>query len=182
MNWGANFHHQEGCSITGGSPNFCRNGIPINASANRNTAGFGAIPYLFPDANILDPTTFSYEVMARNESPIWDGTRVHRRALVHVGEPRREYVIPPNFQGPFDNFILDTRVQTINGSVTKVTGSHTLKTGYYYFNSLQRRGQGNMLGALNFQNDTNNPLDTRLRLCQRRARRVQQLPAAVALG
>jgi hypothetical protein len=55
---GANFHHQEGCSVTGGSPNFCRNGLPVNASANRNTAGFGAIPYLFPDATILEPGTF----------------------------------------------------------------------------------------------------------------------------
>jgi hypothetical protein len=161
VNWGANFHHQEGCSITGGSPNFCRNGIPINPSANRNNAGFGAIPYLFPDANILEPGTFSYEVMSRNETPIFDGTRV-------LGAPSFTWgnrvgannIAPPNFQGPFDNFILDTRVQTINGSVTKVAGSHTLKSGYYYFRSLQRRGQGNMLGALNFQNDTNNPLDS----------------------
>jgi carboxypeptidase family protein len=158
VNWGANFHHQEGCSITGGSPNFCRNGIPVNASANRNTAGFGAIPFLFPDANILDPSTFSYEVMARNESPIWDGSRVLGAPSFTWGN--RIANAPPTFQGPFNNFILDTRVQTINGSVTKVTGSHTLKTGYYYFRSLQRRGQGNMLGALNFQNDTNNPLDT----------------------
>ena len=158
VNWGANYHHQEGCSITGGSPNFCRNGIPVNPSANRNTAGFGAIPYLFPDANILDPTTFSYEVISRNESPIWDGSRVLAAPSFTWGN--RITNTPPNFQGPFNNFILDTRVQTINGSVTKVAGSHTLKTGYYYFNSLQRRGQGNALGALNFQNDTNNPLDS----------------------
>jgi|RhiMethySRZTD1v2_1073278.scaffolds.fasta_scaffold00767_13 carboxypeptidase family protein len=157
VNWGANFHHQEGCSITGGSPNFCRGGIPVNGSANRNTAGFGAIPFLFPNANILDPSTFSYEVMSRNESPIWDGTRVIAAPSFAWGN--RIANAPPTFQGPFDNFILDTRVQTINGSITKVAGSHTLKTGYYYFRSLQRRGQGNMLGALNFQNDTNNPLD-----------------------
>ena len=158
VNWGANYHHQEGCSITGGSPNFCRNGIPVNASANRNNAGFGAIPFLFPDANILDPSTFSYEVMSRNESPIWDGTRVLGAPSFTWGS--RITNAPPTFQGPFNNFILDTRVQTINGSITQVAGSHTFKTGYYYFRSLQRRGQGNMLGDLNFQNDTNNPLDS----------------------
>jgi len=158
VNWGANFHHQEGCSITGGAPNFCRNGIPVNDSANRINAGFGAIPYLFPDANVLDPTTFSYEVLARNQTPIFDGTRVLAAPSFTWGN--RIANAPPNFQGPFSNFILDTRVQTINGSITQVAGSHTFKTGYYYFNSMQRRGQGNALGALNFQNDTNNPLDT----------------------
>ena len=67
---------------------------------------------------------------------------------------------PPNFQGPFSNFILDTRVYNFNTSLTKVTGSHTFKTGYYYFYSYQRRGQGAILGSINFQNDTNNPLDS----------------------
>jgi hypothetical protein len=45
---GQNTHHQEGCSIVGGDPNWCITGDPVNPIANRNTAGFGAIPYLFP--------------------------------------------------------------------------------------------------------------------------------------
>ena len=158
VNWGANFHHQEGCSVTGGAPNFCRNALPINASANRNTAGFGTIPYLFPNATIIEPYTFSYEVLQRSGTPIWDGQRVHGAPSFAWGN--RIANAPPNFQGPFSNFILDTRVQTINGSLTKVVGAHTLKTGYYYFRSYQRRGQGQILGTLNFQNDTNNPLDS----------------------
>jgi hypothetical protein len=158
VNWGSNYHHQEGCSVTGGSPNFCRNGLPVNAIANRNEAGFGAIPFLFPDANVIDPRTFAYEVLSRSDTPVWDGSRVLGAPSFAWGS--RIANAPPNNQGPFGNFILDTRVQTINGSVTKVVASHTLKTGYYYFHSYQRRGQGNMLGALNFQNDTNNPLDT----------------------
>src|SRR6185436_1211790 len=155
---GANFHHQEGCSITGGSPNFCRNGLPVNASANRFNAGFGAIPYLFPNATILEPGTFSYEVLSRSGSPIWDGTRVNGAPSFAFGT--RVANAPPNFQGPFSNFILDTRVYNLNTSLTKVTGRHTVKTGYYYFHSYQRRGQGAILGSINFQNDTNNPLDT----------------------
>ena len=39
-------------------------------------------------------------------------------------------------------------------------GQHTLKTGYYYFRSLQRRGAGNVTGNISFANDANNPLDT----------------------
>lgn len=158
VNWGANFHHQEGCSVTGGQPNFCRNGLPVNDIANRNAAGFGGIPFLFPNATTIAPNTFSYEVLQRSQTPIWDGTRVHGAPSFTWGN--RISNAPPNFQGPFGNFILDTRVQTINGSLTKVAGSHTLKTGYYYFRSYQRRGQGQILGTINFQNDTNNPLDS----------------------
>ena len=154
---GANFHHQEGCSITGGSPNFCRNGLPVNPSANRNTAGFGAIPYLFPDATILQPGTFSYDVVSRSDSSIWDGQRV--QGAPAFGWGNRVANAPPNFQGPFGNFILDTRVYNFNTSLTNVRGAHTFKTGYYYFYSYQRRGQGAILGSINFQNDTNNPLD-----------------------
>ena len=160
VNFGMNFHHQEGCSITGGEPNFCRNGLPVNPSANRNTAGFGDIPYLFPDANILEKDTFSYEVMSRNQdkTTIFDGERVLAAPSFAWGN--RVTNAPPNYQGPFSNFILDTRNRTWNGSVTKVAGSHTLKGGYFYFRSLQRRGQGNMAGNISFANDTNNPLDS----------------------
>jgi Carboxypeptidase regulatory-like domain len=154
---GANFHHQEGCSITGGSPNFCRNGLPVNSAANRFNAGFGAIPYLFPNATVLEPGTFSHDVVSRSGSPIWDGTRVTGAPSFAFGN--RVANAPPNFQGPFSNFILDTRVYNLNTSLTKVTGRHTVKTGYYYFHSYQRRGQGAILGSINFQNDTNNPLD-----------------------
>ena len=57
--FGANFHHQEGCSITGGEPNYCRTGLSVTPAGNRNQSGFGNIPYLFPDATVLDPNTFT---------------------------------------------------------------------------------------------------------------------------
>ena len=156
--WGANFHHQEGCSVSGGSPNFCRSGNPVNDISNRVTAGFGSIPYLFPGAVTIDPNTWSYEVLNRNGGPIWDGTNVNAAPSFAWGS--RVANAPPNNQGPFSNFILDTNVRTLNLSVTKVAGSHTVKTGYFYFRSYQRRGQGNIYGAISFANDTNNALDT----------------------
>lgn len=156
--YGGNYHHQEGCSVAGGSPNYCRGASPVNESANRVTAGFGSIPYLFPDATILDPNTFSYEVMQRSGGPIWDGTRVNAAPSFAWGG--RVANAPPNWQGPFSNFILDTNVRTVNLSVTRVATTHTFKVGYYYFRSYQRRGQGNIYGAISFANDTNNALDT----------------------
>jgi Carboxypeptidase regulatory-like domain len=158
--WGANYHHQEGCSVVGGSPNWCRSALPVGASANRATAGFGDIPYLFPDANILDPGTFSYEVVSRSGSPVWDGTRVQAAPAFNWGN--RIANAPPNNSDPWGNFILDTASGNFNATLTRVQGRHTLKTGYYYFKSYQRRGQGAFIGTINFQQDTvgTNPCDT----------------------
>ena len=165
--FGANFHHQEGCSITGGEPNYCRTGLSVTSAGNRNLSGFGGIPYLFPDATILDPNTFSYWVLNRVDTTMWDGSRI-------VAPPQfvwgTRVANPPHpNMGPFGNnpgvtggtnFILDTRNRTWNASLTKVLGRHTFKGGYYYFRSLQRRGAGNVTGNISFANDTNNPLDT----------------------
>jgi hypothetical protein len=164
---GANFHHQEGCSITGGEPNYCRTGLSVTSGGNRYESGFGNIPYLFPNATVLDPNTFTYWVLNKVDTTMWDGTRI-------VAPPQfvwgTRVANPPHpNMGPFGNnpgvtggtnFILDTRNRTWNASLTKVAGQHTLKTGYYYFRSLQRRGAGNVTGNISFANDTNNPLDT----------------------
>ncbi len=164
---GANFHHQEGCSITGGEPNYCRTGLSVTSSGNRAQSGFGNIPYLFPDATVLDPDTFTYWVLNKVDTTMWDGTRITAPPQFVWGT---RVANPPHpNMGPFGNnpgvtggtnFILDTRNRTWNASLTKVAGQHTLKTGYYYFRSLQRRGSGNVTGNISFANDTNNPLDS----------------------
>ena len=156
--FGANFHHQEGCSVSGGSPNYCRNALSVSPAGNRIASGFGDIPYLFPDATILSPNTFSYEVINKVDTTMWDGTRVVAPPQFQWGN--RVANAPPNNVGPFGNFILDTRNRTWNVSVSKVRGQHTYKSGYYYFRSYQRRGQGNITGTISFANDTANPLDT----------------------
>jgi hypothetical protein len=165
--FGANFHHQEGCSITGGEPNFCRTGLSVTSAGNRNLSGFGDLPYLFPNATVLDPNTFTYWVLNRVNTTMWDGTRIVAPPTFAWGT-RVAFPPHPNV-GPFGanpgvvggtNFILDTRNSTWNASVTKVRGRHTVKGGYYFFRSLQRRGAGNVTGNISFANDTNNPLDT----------------------
>jgi hypothetical protein len=165
--FGANFHHQEGCSITGGEPNYCRTGLSVTSAGNRNLSGFGSIPYLFPDATVLDPNTFTYWVLNQVNTTMWDGTRILAPPQfvwgTRVANPPHPNVGPfganPGVTGG-TNFILDTRNYTWNASVTKVRGQHTLKAGYYYFRSLQRRGAGNVTGNISFANDTNNALDT----------------------
>ena len=165
--FGANFHHQEGCSIVGGEPNFCRTGLSVTRAGNRNLSGFGDIPYLFPNATVLDPRTFTYWVLNKVDTTMWDGTRILAPPQfvwgTRVANPPHPNVGPfganPGVTGG-TNFILDTRNRTWNASITKVRGQHTVKAGYYYFRSLQRRGAGNVTGNISFANDTNNPLDT----------------------
>jgi hypothetical protein len=157
--FGRNTHHQEGCSVVGGDPNWCITGDAVSPLANRNTAGFGAIPYLFPDATLLDPNTISYEILNNLSGvTVWDGTRVQAAPTFQWGS--RVANAPPSNNNPFTNFILDTKAANANVTITKVIGRHTFKGGYYYGRSVQKRGQGNIFGTINFGNDTLNPLDT----------------------
>jgi hypothetical protein len=156
---GRNTHHQEGCSVVGGDPNWCITGDGVDPAANRNTAGFAAIPYLFPNAIALDPSTASYQILnSLSGITVWDGKQVLATPTFQWGS--RIANAPPNNNNPFTNFILATWSSNANVTLTKVMGRHTIKTGYFYVNSLQKRGQGNIFGTINFGNDTLNPLDT----------------------
>jgi len=158
--WGKNAHHQEGCSIVGGDPNWCITGDPVNPSANRINAGFGGIPYLFPDATLIDPSTVSYRILQNlgNKTSIWDGKRAQTAPDFTWGN--RVANAPLNWGQPFGNFILEDNNKTGNFAMTKLSGSHTIKGGYFYANTVQTRGSGAISGSINFGNDTNNPLDT----------------------
>ena len=158
---GRNTHHQEGCSIVGGDPNWCITGDPVNPIANRITAGFGDIPYLFPDATIIDPSTMSYEILNNlgSSTTVWDGTRVQAAPTFTWGT--RVANAPPNNNAPFNNFILDTVSGNANLTLTKISGRHTLKAGYYYFNSVQKRGTGAIFGIDQLRATTRTTRSTR---------------------
>ena len=156
--YGTTAHHQEGCTISGVAPNFCRSAMPMNQASNRLTAGMGDIPYLFPDAPILNPNeqVNTYKIVNNLNTPIFDGTRIQLPPQFSWGN--RITNAPPNVSFP-GNFI-DTFSQNLTVSVTKIWGSHTVKAGFYYLDSRSRRNTGNPVGAITFGNDTSNPLDT----------------------
>ena len=89
---------------------------------------------------------------------VWDGTRVQAAPTFAWGT--RVANAPPNNSAPFSNFILDTRVRQRQRHPDEGRRQHTLKGGYYYFKSVQKRGTGQHHGSISFANDTNNPLDT----------------------
>ena len=75
--YGRSYADQGGCFGvgSGGGPQFC-NAFPVNPIANRNNAGLGDLPFIFPEATLVDPQYFVYSLLNASGSPMWDGTRV----------------------------------------------------------------------------------------------------------
>ena len=44
--------------------------------ANRFNVGLGDLPFIFPEASVIDPRYFVYDLLNTSGSPMWDGTRV----------------------------------------------------------------------------------------------------------
>jgi hypothetical protein len=155
FSWGANYHHQEGCSISGGSPNFCTSGIRMNDADSRTKSGMSDIPYIYPDAVVINPDYFAYGILNKVKPSAWDGTRWDRVPAITMGG--RSGTVAS--QGAI-SFILNTTGKNYSYTATRIQGSHTLKAGFYRFTNFGPRGTGSAFGTLNFSNNTNNILDS----------------------
>ncbi|MEO8075974.1 MAG: hypothetical protein ABI818_06555, partial [Acidobacteriota bacterium] len=157
---GHSMAYQGGCFGVGGGggPQFC-NAFPVTPNANRNNTGLGDIPFIFPDANVIDDRYFIYSLLNRSGSSMWDGTRVLLPPSFAWGN--RVANAPPNIGFPSQNTASSLDVSI---SLTKVLGRHTFKTGFYNQYSNKQQVQGGAAGgpSLNFQQDTvgTNPCDT----------------------
>ena len=147
-----------GCALAQGGtgPSFCRSAFPMSDIANRNTAGLGALPYLFPDAGVINPDYFAYEALNGIKPPIWDGTRISMSPSFNWGS--RIANAPPNT--PFPGYLNVNKTNDIGVSLTKVAGKHTLKGGFYNTHSYKAQQRQGWAGTITFSNDTNNPIDS----------------------
>ena len=139
-------------------PVFCTTGIPQNPISNRDTAGLGSLPMVFPDALALDPRYYAYEVLQRMQPPFWvDGQM--RITPTSLSWGSRIANAPPNMTYP--GFLNVNATKDVAISLTKVAGRHTLKAGFYNNHSRKSQNQNSAatFGALNFSNDTSNPID-----------------------
>jgi len=152
-------HHQAGCALTGGGSNFCTNGFPVNPVSSRSNTGLLGLPYLFPDANIIDRSYYQVEALNAVESAPWDGTRyLLPPSFTWGGRVANSTNTPPN--NTYPGFADHTNVYDFAISVTKVAGRHTMKVGFYEQHALKQQNRGAPFGTLNFSNDGNNPLDS----------------------
>jgi len=149
-----------GCIFGQGNtgPVFCTTGVPRNDVSNRNTAGLGGLPMIFPDALALDTRYYAYKIMQEMQPPFWtNGQLLITPTSLTWGN--RIANSPPNMTYP--GFLNINATKDVAVSLTKVVGRHTLKTGFYnnHSNKSQNQNSGATFGALNFSNDTSNPID-----------------------
>ena len=128
--------------------------------ADARSAGVAGLPTLFPEANIISPDYYAYTALNEGKptASYWDGTRVWKAPNFtwgsRIGGP------PPNIGL---NNLREHPTRTYAISMTKITGPHTIKAGYYHNRSIKRESVGvfgTNFGTISFANDTANPLDT----------------------
>lgn len=142
------------CNNTGGTA-----GVPMTPYSNLADVGLQDLPFLFPDATILNADYYAVKALNALNPPFWDGTRMTKVPPFSWGG--RVANAPPNtgFPGWFNI----NRTQDFAISLTKIMGRHTLKTGFYNTHSFKAENVGVLsFGNINFQQDTvgTNPFDT----------------------
>jgi hypothetical protein len=160
---GHSLAYQGGCFGvgSGGGPQFC-NAFPVNQISNRFNVGLGDLPFIFPDASVIDPRYFTYSLLNASGSPMWDGSRVLLPPTFSWGSRVANSTnTPPSIGFPSQNIASSTDISI---SLTKVWGRHTIKTGFYNQHSDKQQVQGGAAGgpSINFQQDSvgTNPCDT----------------------
>jgi hypothetical protein len=139
-------------------PVFCTTGIPRNPVSNRDTAGLGGLPMIFPDALLLDTRYYAHRILEQMQPPFWVNGQI-RITPTSLTWGNRIANAPPNMTYP--GFLNINATKDVAVSVTKVAGRHTLKAGFYNNHSRKSQNQNSAatFGALNFSNDTSNPID-----------------------
>jgi hypothetical protein len=138
------------------------NGVLMNESSNRLN-GLADFPLIYPNAAVVPQESYAYEVMQDVKPPFWDGTKMNLPPVFNWGG--RVGANPPNQRYP--GWLNINRTQDFAISLTKVAGRHTMKGGFYNNHSFKAQNVGaggianlSFQGYVNFQNDTNNALDT----------------------
>jgi hypothetical protein len=142
-------------------------GLPVNSVSDARTVGLGDFPFLFPNANVINPDYYAFGALNFQNPPYWDGSRIWKVPSFAWGNRiggNNAAGQPPNVVYP--GFLNVNRTKDLSVSLTKVAGRHTVKTGYYQTHSLKRENggaatvAGNNFGDVSFANDTANAFDT----------------------
>jgi hypothetical protein len=161
--YGHSQNELTGCGLAQGGtgPTFCQSGFAMNPLGNRFNAGLGNIPYLYPDANVIDPSYYAFEALSGVKPPNFvDGRVVVPPSFAwgsRVSNSNPNYA-PPNT--PFPGFLNINATDDVSISLTKVAGRHTFKSGFYNTHSYKAQQRGGWNGTITFANDNSNPIDS----------------------
>jgi Carboxypeptidase regulatory-like domain/TonB-dependent Receptor Plug Domain len=143
---------------------FCNNnagsqGIAMGPLASLSGAGLQNLPFLFPNATVLDPGYYAVTALNELQPAFWDGARMTKVPTFSWGN--RVANAPPNLG--FPGWFNINATQDFSVSVTKVRRRHTFKSGFYNTHSFKaEQVNNNAFGVLNFQQDAvgTNQFDT----------------------
>ena len=161
--YGHSQNELTGCGLAQGGtgPTFCQNGFAMNPAGNRFNVGLTTLPFLFPDANVIDSSYYAYEALSGVSPPNFvDGRVVVPPSFAwgsRVSNNNPNYA-PPNT--PFPGFLNINATDDVSISLTKVMGRHTVKSGFYNTHSYKAQQRGGWNGTITFANDNNNPIDS----------------------
>ncbi len=139
---------------------------PIDAAANRcNTPGSAlcSFPYLFPNAQKVPPGSYQEKVLLGEAAPYYQNGYTLLEPDYTWGS--RIANAPPN--NPYPGFVNWQYTIDSNLALTKIWGKHTFKGGFSSQDSMKIQNLGTQdsgviapEGALNFGQNSNNPLDS----------------------
>jgi hypothetical protein len=137
-------------------------GILTNSAANRLTSLPG-FPLIYPNAGLIPTGSYAYQVMSAQKPVFWDGSNVNLPPVFGWGSLIG--AAPPNQRYP--GWLNINRTQDVSGSLTKIWGHHTIKTGAYLNHSYKAQNVGaggianlSFQGYVDFGQNSNNPIDT----------------------
>jgi Carboxypeptidase regulatory-like domain len=156
--WGRAQNSLTGCALAQANtgPSFCRAAFPMNDTASLSGAGLTQLPFIFPDASVINPDYFAFEALNGVNPPIWDGKRISMVPNFAWGS--RIANAPTNV--PFPGYLNVNKTNDISISLTQIRGRHTMKGGFYNTHSFKAQQRQGWQGTLTFSNDASNPLDT----------------------
>ncbi|HMC75715.1 MAG TPA: TonB-dependent receptor [Vicinamibacterales bacterium] len=156
--WGRAQNSLTGCALAQANtgPSFCRSAFPMNEHASLAGSGLTGLPFIFPDAGVVNPDYFAYEALNGVNPPIWDGKRISMVPNLAWGS--RIANAPTNV--PFPGYLNVNKTNDLAISLTNIRGRHTLKAGFYNTHSYKAQQRQGWQGTLTFSNDAANPLDT----------------------
>jgi hypothetical protein len=158
--WGRAQNSLTGCALAQANtgPTFCRSAFPMDSTASLSGAGLSTLPFIFPNASVINPSYFAYQALNGVNPPIWDGTRISMVPNFAWGSRVNSTYTPTNI--PFPGFLNINKTNDVSISVTQIRGRHTMKAGFYNTHSYKAQQRQGWQGTITFANDTSNPLDT----------------------
>ena len=135
----------------------------ISPASNKCNVGLCDLPVLFPDANIINPSYYNYQVLQDIGTPMLVNGRIMLPpTFTWTGGSSRVSNGPPSLIYP--SFLNLNHTHNVSASVTKLMGRHTAKAGLYFYTAYKAENFGltgaiPFNGQIDFRNDTNNPID-----------------------